>query len=368
VIVYVAIALVVMVGLCLLGVDYGRAQYVRMQLQSCADGAARAAATGIPTSLAEARTRARHVGSLNKANGQPVTFDDGDFRFGWWNDETDALEAANLDDIDSVEVVARRTVPLAFGAMFGKSSVDVSARATAKWTVTRDYAIIGLDRVDMWGNATVDSYDSGTGPYVASMRRKRGDVGTNANITMHEEVKVYGDGTYKQNVTLEGNAQFVAPGKARKVRSTFEFDVAALPSTYTNMGSFHGSGPNSLTLTSGNYYFTELTTTGQFTLNVAGEVNIYVDGNIDIEGLAVVSGSKPANLRINALKAGEVKLAGNGALYADVYAPLSDVKVTGNGGFFGRLLGKTVYTAGNGDIHYDESLANKFIGTVSLVR
>lgn len=365
---YVAVAIVVGVGLCLIAVDYGRAQYARMQLQSCVDGAARAAAGGIPHGLDEARRRARGVGSLSRADGQPVTFEDGDFHFGRWNDEAEQIEAASIADVDAVEVVARRTVPLTFGVMFGKPSVDVFARATATWSIDRNYAIIGLDSIHMWGGATVDSYNSGSGPYSPLTRRANGDLGTNGDITLEQNVRVHGDGTYKQNLVIRDSAEFVSPGTARKVRSTLAFSPPTLPATYTNMGSFHGSGPNTLTLTSGNYYFTELQTTGQFTLIIDGQVNVYVNGDVDLEGLAIVMGNKPANLRINVMNDGDVKLAGNGMLHADLFAPLSAVKVAGNGEIFGRLLGKTVTSEGNGGIHYDESLADKFVGTVSTVR
>ena len=49
-------------------------------------------------------------------------------------------------------------------------------------------------------------------------------------------------------------------------------------------------------------------------------------------------------------------LTGNTDLYADLYAPLSDVTVTGTADFYGQMVGKTLTLPGSGQIHYDETL------------
>jgi hypothetical protein len=367
-IVYGIVAISILVAISLLVVDYGHAQLVKMELQACVDGAARAGAFGIHTGMAEARSRARGVGALSKSNGTIISFADADFRFGKWNEQTNALDAASGSEIDAIQVTARRSVPLAFGSFYGKSTVDVAARATSKWTSSSSYAIIGLDWIHMTGNAEVDSYDSASGAYSAGSRRTNGDLGTNGSIELKENVKIYGDATYKQNVVLEDSAKFMPPGTARKVTTDLVYPPVTLPGSYTSMGSFHGSGSGTLNLTSGNYYFTELTTSGQFTLNIAGQVNIYVNGNVDITGKSIVQGNKPANLKISVMSGGTVKLAGNGAVYTDLYAPTSDVALSGNGDVFGRVLGKTVISMGNGNIHFDESLAEISPGIVTTVK
>jgi hypothetical protein len=89
---------------------------------------------------------------------------------------------------------------------------------------------------------------------------------------------------------------------------------------------------------------------------------------VDITGNAIVQGNKPANLKINVMNGGAVKLAGNGALYTDLYAPTSDVSLHGHGELFGRILGKTVTSTGNGNIHFDESLAEISPGVISTVK
>jgi hypothetical protein len=82
----------------------------------------------------------------------------------------------------------------------------------------------------------------------------------------------------------------------------------------------------------------------------------------------VVQGNKPANLKISVMSSGTVKLAGNGAVYTDLYAPSSDVTLYGNSEVFGRVLGKTVTSTGNGNIHFDESLAEISPGIVTTVK
>ena len=54
--------------------------------------------------------------------------------------------------------------------------------------------------------------------------------------------------------------------------------------------------------------------------------------------------------------------------YADIYAPLSAVNVSGTGDFYGRLIGKTIGVIGSGALHFDESLALPGGGLAKLVK
>jgi hypothetical protein len=361
------VAFSVLVAFCSLAVDYGRAQLVRTELQACADGAARAAAGGITVSVAEAKRRARDVGGLNKAGDTPITFADADFRFGRWNESTNQFDPAGTP-IDAVEITARRDVALVFGAMYGRSSVDVSARATARGGASAGHALIGLDWVDMRGTASLDSYDSTVAAYAPGTRRQNGDIGTNGHINLDGAVRIYGDATYKTTLNTTGNAGVVPPGQASQVTSSMSFTAPTLPSSYSDMGSLNGNGNGSLTLTSGNYRFSSFTVSGNFTLNVVGEVNVYVDGPFNLTGHMSIHGGKPGNFRVNMLGSSDATVGGSSALYADVYAPSSHVSLVGTGDLYGRFVGKTVSATGKGGIHFDESLPMNGAGGVSLVK
>jgi hypothetical protein len=66
----------------------------------------------------------------------------------------------------------------------------------------------------------------------------------------------------------------------------------------------------------------------------------------------------PSLLQINYAGSGNVKVAGNSASAAVVYAPAASVTLTGGSDFFGAILGKTVTDAGGTAIHYDLNLMN----------
>jgi len=52
------------------------------------------------------------------------------------------------------------------------------------------------------------------------------------------------------------------------------------------------------------------------------------------------------------------EIGGDSQIFASVYAPKTDVKVTGSGGLFGAVRGKSVTVSGAGGIHYDEALGD----------
>ena len=63
----------------------------------------------------------------------------------------------------------------------------------------------------------------------------------------------------------------------------------------------------------------------------------------------------PGNLQINYPGTGTISISGQGNSYAIVDAPNAGVAVSGNGDFFGRLIGGTIDYGGNGKFHYDIS-------------
>lgn len=57
-----------------------------------------------------------------------------------------------------------------------------------------------------------------------------------------------------------------------------------------------------------------------------------------------------------------VRVDGAGRLDATIYAPFSDVGITGSGRLYGSVRGRAVSVTGNGDIHFDEALAHTDMG------
>jgi hypothetical protein len=107
-----------------------------------------------------------------------------------------------------------------------------------------------------------------------------------------------------------------------------------------------------------------VTTKGEIQVTSNGSVEFYVAGDIDISGNGMVNTTDvPANMLIfgtNSVLGGQsIKIAGNGALEAAIYAPNAnfELKGSGSGGvFMGAAVANNITMTGNFDFHYDEAL------------
>lgn len=146
--IWVALLLIVLVGLTGLGIDTGYVLLTAHQLQNASDAAALAAVRYVREDVQNARDAALSVADSNVAAGQPVLLDEnpsnepgGDIVVGRFDRDAgeftpttpEAEQAPN-----AVKVVARRTadspggqVPLFFGDIFGVPGANVARSAIA---------------------------------------------------------------------------------------------------------------------------------------------------------------------------------------------------------------------------------------------
>src|SRR5688572_25149266 len=110
--IYIVVALVALCGFVSFGVDYGRVQLAKTQLQGAADAAVRAAAAKIDDGATAARTAAVAIAAANKCDGDAVVLDPAqDVEFGQWdkNDRTfTPLTGAAQNSANAIRVTARR--------------------------------------------------------------------------------------------------------------------------------------------------------------------------------------------------------------------------------------------------------------------
>jgi hypothetical protein len=111
---------------------------------------------------------------------------------------------------------------------------------------------------------------------------------------------------------------------------------------------------------------------GGVTTTPAASLAMYVAGDISITGNGVVDGGSTAPnpttsfqlfgtrsasaASVSGMQSFDIK--GNGYLSGIVYAPNANVGVGGNGATYGAVVANQVSMNGNGNFHYDESLAN----------
>ncbi len=135
------------------------------------------------------------------------------------------------------------------------------------------------------------------------------------------------------------------------------------------------SGQKNLTLYPGRYIVSDLDISGNSTLKVVqtngDPVVLYVINStnvgqvetLSISGNGIANTSTAAGLQIYSNTNDEIKLNGNGALRAAIYAPNSSLTLNGGGNsgeLVGTYIGKTInFNGNNSRMVYDESLARE---------
>lgn len=168
--------------------------------------------------------------------------------------------------------------------------------------------------------------------------------------------------SYPPGTTNITSGQTLGPGTATCLSS---------PCSYGDINLSGGSKNNTVTLYPGVYNINSISLTGSGQITIAadpithqfGPVIINVAGTnnnsmpIDIEGNAINNPTfDPTMCQIVYGGTGTVKIAGNGASAAVVYAPNATADFKGNGAFYGSVIANQIYDVGNGAIHYDLKL------------
>jgi hypothetical protein len=258
----------------------------------------------------------------------------------------------------------------------------VSTTTTTTSVVTDPFADAahGKGTITLEGNAYADSYLSRNGaytPYPATGNRgSDGDISTDStagsaitisgNSTISGDVTIGPGGNTSSSIQIVSGSNVTITGTQSAASTTWNLPLSTIPSGVVNQGPLTISD-SVRTLSEGTYWFSSISISGNGQLQVSGAVKIYVTGNISISGNGLATaGNLPPNLLVygtvdpnnSSNKTTSVTMSGNANFYGAIYAPDADIQVTGNGGIYGSLTGKTISVNGNGGLHYDEALNN----------
>lgn len=388
VLVLAAALLIVVFAFTAFTVDVGYISLTKSRLQVAADAAALAAALHVGQDGAAAESDAVSACAANSAAGSSVELlPESDLEFGIWDEFAGnfvALSSADDPNANAVRATCRlnsargSAVKLFFAPVLGVSETDLTASAIAMVERNLCGPLVGIESVTITGNPRTDSYRSDEGPYSPSRARSSGSVCSDGPIDVIGNALVRGDANPGRGyeTTIIGNAQVTGSTKPRSRPLNLPpveiGDVEFINDNNLIAGHGRGRGPSrspldadrnfSLTHNSsydlfpGTYYLNNLTLTGQSTLNVSGPTMIYLTGNLETAGGRLANDTGlPGNLKIF-MTGGTARIIGNVDLSAVIYAPNTDVTITGTGTLDGAVVGKTLDVQGNGDVHYDESL------------
>src|SRR5262249_51194594 len=154
----------------------------KTQFYAAMDAAGLAAAAGLATSPAQARTNAKTFAAANKINGTGLVLQDTDIVLGSWNPTTrvfTAFTAANEPNATAVQVngvlsTARgNAVPLIFARLFGLSSVQMTRSIVTGYGAGTDVMII--QDLSQSFSTVISSSKSGDSALLSAMNTSGGN-------------------------------------------------------------------------------------------------------------------------------------------------------------------------------------------------
>ncbi|HUE69741.1 MAG TPA: TadE/TadG family type IV pilus assembly protein [Pirellulaceae bacterium] len=386
-----ATLLAMMMGMVAFAVDLGYIAHARTELQRTADAVVLAAATELPDTAAA--TSMGIATSTNNSSAISPTLTSSNFEYGWWNRNTSTFTTPTPASrkTNAVRVTINRTtatgnpLDLFYGRVLGKSSTDMTITAIAWNDRGLCGAFVGIQSLDAPGTITTDSYDSVEGLYDPLTAYDNGSICSDGNITIGGDAYIDGNATYGEgdSITVNGGDATVTGYLGERTRpldypsvdtsyvSVYN-DNDSLPKVWRandlglgyhwhaaldNFGNFELRAGEVYTIPPGTYYFNNFTLQGGATLNITGETIIYVTGKIYRGGLALVNNNTGSaqNLQLYST-GGTVNVTSDNAFYGVIYAPDSDVTISGSADYFGAVVGRTLKVTGTGQAHYDESL------------
>ncbi|MCY3004089.1 MAG: hypothetical protein NTV21_20015 [Planctomycetota bacterium] len=288
------------------------------------------------------------------------------------------------------------------------TATAVDDRTTARLEVTLRsvpdsiwrFAAFGKDSLHMDSNARVDSYDSTLGTWATQAvngsgsnqyAHEDGNVGSNGNITMDQNSKVWGDAECgpSSSTTVLGNA--VVTGTTSPASSPVDMPPITMPS-YVSSGNLTVNG--TLNIASGNRRYDTLNMKANSIVNITGPANIVVtnffmragsqfkvnatNGPVVlyvIDDFTLAAGARmyptnydPSKLEINLLSDNiidpgivvdldVVDFSSNTKIYGTIYAPDALIEVNSNLELFGSMMARDIDLDSNARVHYDENLA-----------
>ncbi len=268
--------------------------------------------------------------------------------------------------------------------MGSKARARVVARLPYSPPPIIDYGLFADTNVHMGGTSLIDSYNAREGPYDPTNPGTNGNIGTNGTGTdsiyvestgaVFGDVSVGMDGDPVMDMTVKGELS----GTQTALAEPKDLPAMVDPGGGTEATLDINGGTQ--TFSDGNYRLPYASLGGGAVAEISGNVTLYIDGDMKIEGsanLVVTPGSQltiyvsgdvdiggggiinesemPKNLTIYGTSTTQqIKVHGNADFYGTIYAPTADITVTGTSDLYGAVIGDVLDLTSR--VHYDECL------------
>lgn len=249
------------------------------------------------------------------------------------------------------------------------------------------YAVFADSAVTLIDNACTDSYNSDSGSFAATYLSDGGHVGSNSTIILADNATAGGDvsTSYDGGITIDPGATVMGdttttanPQVIDSIpQSTFDWALAnnAAPAGITGSQYQMTPGPHDLwvnthktiTLSSGDYYFTSLLLNDDAKLRIApgASVRIYVTGNITLKDGAQFNGDGNPGDAIIYSNGTSLSLADLTKFHAAYYGPNATFSHLDNAEVFGSIITQSTVVGDVSCVHYDRALNNLDMGPAS---
>jgi hypothetical protein len=263
------------------------------------------------------------------------------------------------------------------------------------------YGLFGRETLHMDSNARVDSYNSTLGSYASQATNgsgsntyalTNGDIGSNGDIVLDANAKVWGDAIPGPSHTATLNGNSVVTGNTLPSPALLDMPVINAP-TYTSFGNLVVNSATTipagnrsygtitvrqnktLTLTGpGNIVISNLVTNSNANIIIDatnGPVTLYVLDNFILDSNSTIhsTDNKPSNVRLNLLSDNVVNpevtvqldvvdFNSNSSIYGTVLAPNAHILLDSNFALYGSLMARSLDVDSNSTFHFDEDLMN----------
>lgn len=285
-------------------------------------------------------------------------------------------------NFDTVTNITRSSTGSYSFTVLGRESNAVASITTA-WSRGRamNYGVFGCSSVDMKASGFSYSYYStdfsgGSNPS-SSDSTSEADEATDGLFTTH--VGTYIDGDLVLGATTSGTpAVWTDPGAGSTIVGESGINVGNVDcdplgaSSGSLAAQFAAGTPTAitvgngktLTLTSGNYYFSSIDMKEGSTLLVKatnGPVNIYLSGSASFKNSGAINpGGQPTDFNLFSNSSATITVANSAEFKGLIYAPKAWVDMKNSGDVYGVIWGTDVTIRNSANMFVDLSLLNKF--------
>ncbi len=313
-----------------------------------------------------------------------------------------------------LELSSASTVVTATGFYPNRTPAPNRAQRTVQLASTSqfDYAIFAEEKITIFNNTIIDSYNSELGSYGPDNKASNGDIGSNKgkpltlgdeSITLrssgafihgdvstgpegvisvsHKKVEDYISGSIThensvdlppvvvpsslKNHPLEAKAKLVVDDQLTLKNEKYKFSSIEVKSK----GKLYIEGHVKIYLTKTNleaFDALKVTSNSQVIIKENSSLTLYTDGNISVENGSGINNESqdPKKLTIYSTVVSDkvtdgIDVWNSSDFYGAIYAPGAHMNITNHGNIFGAFVGRNFTVSGSPKFHYDESLAGK---------